>query len=91
MQLSDCFVIFDRKMSRNATPQGPSASPNACMRPFRAPIHAVGESGGYLLVSIGGAQYGQDEGARALVRRADQALYRAKRQGKNCVCLDGLA
>ncbi|MBA1149090.1 diguanylate cyclase [Ectothiorhodospiraceae bacterium WFHF3C12] len=57
---------------------------------FRATYHAVGDSGNYLSVSIGGAQYEPEEDPRQFVHRADQALYRAKRQGKNCVCLNGL-
>jgi diguanylate cyclase (GGDEF)-like protein len=55
---------------------------------FQATYHAVGDSGRYLSVSIGGAEYRQGEGVQALVNRADQALYRAQRQGKNRVCLD---
>lgn len=57
---------------------------------FRVTYHAVGDSGHYLSVSIGGAELLSGEDPRAFVHRADQALYRAKRQGKNCVCLDGL-
>lgn len=57
---------------------------------FRATYHAVGDSGRYLSVSIGGAEFQPDEVPREFVRRADRALYRAKRLGKNCVCLEGL-
>ncbi len=36
-------------------------------------------------VSIGLAEYKKDETAEALIRRADQALYKAKESGRNCV------
>jgi len=43
-----------------------------------------------LTVSIGGATFpDHTQGERQLVDYADQALYQAKQQGRNCVCLIG--
>ncbi|WP_163540187.1 diguanylate cyclase, partial [Klebsiella pneumoniae] len=42
-----------------------------------------------ITVSIGMAQRGSgDDGADVVIKRADQALYRAKRDGRNRVVLD---
>ena len=38
--------------------------------------------------SFGVAEYSDTETADGLLNRADQALYRAKAAGKNCVCYD---
>jgi diguanylate cyclase (GGDEF)-like protein/PAS domain S-box-containing protein len=40
-----------------------------------------------MTVSIGVAQYKQEEDAEGFVRRVDQALYQAKKDGKNQVCI----
>ena len=42
-------------------------------------------TGGHVTVSLGLAQYRPGETARDLLKRSDQALYRAKRHGRNCV------
>ncbi len=42
-----------------------------------------------ITVSIGIAEVTEDESLRNLIRRADDALYRAKNNGRNRVCLDG--
>jgi diguanylate cyclase len=44
-----------------------------------------GESYGRIQVSIGVAQYRKGESQEALIKRTDQALYRAKRRGRNRV------
>ncbi len=41
--------------------------------------------------SFGVAEFGEAETADSLLNRADQALYRAKAAGKNCVCYDEIA
>ena len=41
-------------------------------------------------LSIGAAQLKAGESAEDFLRRADQALYRAKENGKNCTVLDGI-
>ncbi|GGP63116.1 hypothetical protein GCM10009409_30980 [Shewanella saliphila] len=40
-----------------------------------------------LTISLGIAQYGQDDSAYSLLDRADKALYQAKFRGRNCVAV----
>jgi diguanylate cyclase (GGDEF)-like protein len=40
-------------------------------------------------VSIGVAEWRPGEDEQTLIRRADEAVYAAKRRGKNCVVLAG--
>lgn len=42
-------------------------------------------TGGHVTVSLGLAQYRPGETAKDLLKRSDEALYRAKRHGRNCV------
>jgi diguanylate cyclase len=51
----------------------------------------TGENFGRITVSIGVAGHQSEETADILVSRADQALYRAKREGRNRVVIDGQA
>jgi diguanylate cyclase len=45
----------------------------------------TGESLGRITISLGLAQFRDNESVNDLVERADQCLYAAKRQGRNCV------
>ncbi len=47
-----------------------------------------GHGFGHVTVSIGVAQYRPGESAAALVERADLGLYRAKRAGRNRICVE---
>ncbi len=51
----------------------------------------TGQSYGAVTVSIGVAQYRSGEPLDSFVQRADEALYRAKKRGRNCVASDGPA
>ena len=51
----------------------------------------TGENFGRITVSIGVAHHRSGESADLLVNRADQALYQAKREGRNKVVIDKLA
>lgn len=51
----------------------------------------TGESYGSITVSIGIAQYRFRESLDGFLQRADQALYRAKKDGRNRVAVEGLA
>jgi len=42
-----------------------------------------GASYGHMTVSVGAAQYVANEGGAKLIDRADSALYRAKKDGRN--------
>lgn len=46
----------------------------------------TGESFGHMTISIGVAEYVAQEGAAKLIDRADGALYRAKKEGRNRNC-----
>ncbi len=48
-------------------------------------IRSTGQRVGRVTISIGAALLAQGEGARGLIERADQCLYRAKREGRNRV------
>lgn len=52
---------------------------------------ATGECFGQVTVSIGVARYRENEPLDDLMGRADTALYRAKRQGRNCVIAEAPA
>jgi diguanylate cyclase len=43
----------------------------------------TGESLGMITLSLGAAQHRNDEAPESLVRRADEGLYKAKREGRN--------
>jgi diguanylate cyclase len=45
----------------------------------------TGESLGRITISLGLAQFRDNESRNDLVERADQCLYAAKRRGRNCV------
>jgi diguanylate cyclase (GGDEF)-like protein len=49
---------------------------------LRLPGHALG-----ITISVGAADAQADDTAQTLLKRADQALYEAKRQGRNRVCV----
>lgn len=51
----------------------------------------TGESFGSLTVSVGAAQLRQGDIPEALLKRADEALYKSKRTGRNKVTLDGVS
>jgi diguanylate cyclase len=46
---------------------------------------STGEALGMITLSLGAAQYRLDETAGRVIQRADEALYRAKREGRNRV------
>ncbi|MBL8710654.1 MAG: GGDEF domain-containing protein [Rhodospirillaceae bacterium] len=50
---------------------------------------ATGQSYGTVTISIGVARYRSDEPPENFVNRADQALYRAKKEGRNRVMAEG--
>lgn len=52
---------------------------------------ATGECFGQVTVSIGVARYRANEPLEDFVGRADTALYKAKRQGRNCVIAEAVA
>ncbi len=52
-------------------------------------VEPSGERVGKVTASFGVAKLGADESAVDLLRRADQLLYEAKVQGRNCVVADG--
>lgn len=57
----------------------------------RYPLHVEGLSEPlHITVSVGIAEVVENESLRDLTRRADTALYQAKSNGRNRVCLDGL-
>lgn len=49
----------------------------------------TGESYGSITVSVGAAQYSPGDTPESLLKRADEALYKSKRSGRNRVTLDG--
>ena len=74
-------------------PETPQASALDVAEKIRAAIAATAfpqaetQPGGKLTISLGAATWlGQIADARDLIRQADDALYRAKRAGRNCVC-----
>ncbi|MCK5006830.1 MAG: diguanylate cyclase [Spirochaetia bacterium] len=44
-----------------------------------------GRNVGLVTVSLGVTEHRPGEGSDTLLKRADEALYRAKHQGRNCV------
>jgi diguanylate cyclase len=52
-------------------------------------MRGSGETLSQITISIGVAELRSREHTESLVRRADAALYRAKRSGRNCVVSDG--
>ena len=50
----------------------------------------TGETLGQVTLSIGVTRYREGESAAELVHRADEAMYRAKANGRNCVVVDEL-
>ncbi len=51
----------------------------------------TGDDFGRVTLSLGVADYSPGDTAEDIVRRADQALYRAKREGRNRVASEGAA
>ena len=71
-------------------PEAMQVATRLCRRVHRLEI-PVRDEGQLLSISIGVAMRRPGDQLEALVERADQAMYRAKLQGRNRVCLDEIA
>lgn len=72
-RLGSCFA--------GSPPNVATSSVNQVLKAFRAGALEHG-----VTVSIGLAQMDPKDSLPSLIARADSALYRAKQQGRNCLC-----
>lgn len=96
LRLSDVACRFGGEEFIAILPDTPLAAAVGLAERLRAAVAgrpcATGGASIPLTVSIGAAQIGNDacHDARAVIKAADDALYRAKAAGRNRVCADGL-